>query len=248
MSSSLTVGSCWTCPNRVSSRIAWMTSCSCNGTMPPVHAGAAPVPVPDPVPVPVPTAWPAPRGAFGTLPSGTIGTPSAPCPPPPPEVAPSAAAINCNNFCGSFSHCLNSGPSVCAAICAAMLTSPVRGSAATNFTSLILMVLFCLPAPNASLICLATSVAFDPATVNARTKRTKSSSVTSLEKCRLASPAVVSRVAKLFSAFPDSSGIPSSNSLLSETPRRKPASPPAGSAVCNSFHVVSNCASVRLCS
>ena len=85
----------------------------------------------------------------GHTPSGTMGTPSAaPCPPPPPPAfAPSAAAINCNSFCGSFNHCLNSGPSVWAAICAAMLTSPVSGSAATNFTSLILIVLPSLPPP-----------------------------------------------------------------------------------------------------
>src|SRR5450755_3107715 len=44
---------------------------------------------------------------------------------------------------------------------------------------------------NASLICLETSCPFDPATVKARTRRTKSSSVTSLEKCRLANPGVV---------------------------------------------------------
>ena len=35
---------------------------------------------------------------------------------PPAAFAPSAAAINCSSFWGSFSHCLNSGPSVCAAI------------------------------------------------------------------------------------------------------------------------------------
>ena len=205
--------------------------------MPPVHAGAAPVPAPDVLPVP---PAPVPRGRFGTLPRGTIGDPSAAtC--PPPELAPSAAAINCNSFCGSFSHCLNSGPSVCAAICAAMLTSPVRGSAAMNFTSLILMLP--LPALRASLICLETSVAFDPAMVNALTRRTKSCSVTSFGKCRLASPAVVSNVAKLFSDCPDSSGIPSSSNLLSVTPSRNP---PEGSAACSSFHVVSNCASVRL--
>jgi len=34
----------------------------------------------------------------------------------PPLFAPSAAAINCKSFCGSLSHCLNSGPRVCAAI------------------------------------------------------------------------------------------------------------------------------------
>ena len=84
-----------------------------------------------------------------------------------PLCAPSAAAINCNSFCGSLSHALNSGPSVCAAIWAAMLTSPVKGSAATNFTSLILIVLPGRPTPNASLICLATSCALEPAIVNA---------------------------------------------------------------------------------
>src|SRR3979411_1761756 len=91
--------------------------------------------------VPVPgTGPPAPPiGTFGTLPRG------APLAwPPPPEVAPSAAAMSCSNFWGSFNHCLNSGPRVCAAICAAMLTSPVNGSAATNFTSLLMMVLFLL--------------------------------------------------------------------------------------------------------
>src|SRR6202021_3202177 len=124
----------------------------------PVHAGGAPVAAPALAP-----AFPA--CMFGALPSGTMGVPSPAASPLPPELAPSAAAINCNSFCGSFNHCLNSGPSVCAAICAAMLTSPVSGSAATNFTSLILMVLPCLLAPSASLICLATSVAFDPATV-----------------------------------------------------------------------------------
>src|SRR5579864_2339095 len=226
-----------------------MTSCSCNGTMPPVQAGATPVPVPPPPPVPVPVPEPVPVPAppepctgFGTLPSGTIGEPSAEAL-PPPLLAPSAAAINCKSFCGSFNHCLNSGPKVCAAICAAMLTSPVSGSAATNFTSLILIELPCLVAFRASLICLATSVAFDPATVKACTRRTKSSSVTSLGKCKLASPAVVSKVAKLFSAWPDSSGMPSSSNLLSETPSRKP---PLGNALCNSLQVVSNCASVRL--
>ncbi len=127
-----------------------------------------------------------------------------------------------------------------------MLTSPVNGSAATNFTSLILMVLFLLPPLNASLICLETSWALEPATVKARTRRVKSSIVTSFEKCRLASPAVVKSWAKLFSACPASSGIPSSSSLLSETPRRNPPSPPLGNPCCNSLQAVSNWPSVRL--
>ena len=75
---------------------------------------------------------------FGTEPMGPRPFPPA----PPTFFAPSAAAINCRSFCGSFNHCLNSGPSVCAAICAAMLTSPVDGSAAMNLTSLIRMVDF----------------------------------------------------------------------------------------------------------
>src|SRR5260370_12276453 len=170
-----------------------MTSASCSGPIPPVQAGAAPaaappVPVPVPEPVPVPVPVPPPLPALGTLPSGTIGTTSAGPFPPPPEFAPSAAAISCNNFCGSFSHCLNSGPSVCAAICAAILTSPVSGSAATNFTSLILIVLPSLFALSASLICFGTSCAFDPATVNAPTTHTHSSSVTPLPQHKLPSP------------------------------------------------------------
>jgi hypothetical protein len=44
---------------------------------------------------------------FGTLPSGTMGTPDPDS--PLPLFAPSAAAISCNSFCGSFSHALNSG-------------------------------------------------------------------------------------------------------------------------------------------
>ena len=234
-----------------------MTSASCKGTTdaPQLTAAkAAPAAAPEDPPVPEPTPPPPPpppegepafpRGIFGTLPRGTIVPPFADS--VSPLCAPSAAAINCNSFCGSLSHALNSGPSVCAAIWAAMLTSPVKGSAATNFTSLILIVLPGRPTPRASLICLATSCALEPAIVNARTSRTKSSFVTSLEKCRLASPAALSRVAKLFSACPESRGIPSSSNLLSVTPSKNPASPPAGSAVCNSFHVVSNCPSVRL--
>ena len=179
------------------------------------------------------------EGHWARCPMGAIGTPS-PAFAVLPAFAPSAAAINCNNFCGSFSHCLNSGPRVCAAICAAMLTSPVSGSAATNFTSLMRMPLPALVSPKASLICFATSWALDPATVKARTRRTKSSSVTSLEKCRLASPAVLNRVAKLRSAFPVSKGIPSSNSLLSDTPSRNPASPVVGNPCFSSFQVISN--------
>ena len=69
-----------------------------------------------------------------------------------------------------------------------------------------------------------------------------------VEPVEAASPAVDKSVAKLRSAFPVSSGIPSSSNLLSETPNRKPASPVVGSPCCNSFQVVSNCVSVRLCS
>src|SRR6267154_55073 len=137
-------------------------------------------------------------------------------------------------------------PRVCAAICAATLMSPVRGSAATNFTSLILMVLFWFPLFNASLICLATSCALEPARVNARTRRVKSSMVTSFEKCRLASPAVLKSCPKLRSTWPVSSGTPSSNNILSETPSRNPPSPATGRPCCNSFHATSNWASVRL--
>ena len=229
-----------TWPKRVSSRMAWITSASCKGTTPPVQAGAAPAAAPV-----VAMATPDPIGTLGTLPKGTVIVPGAACP-PPPALAPSAAAINCNNFCGSFNHCLNSGPRVCAAIWAATLTSPVSGSAAINFTSLILMVLFGLPAPSASLICLAKSCALEPAIVKARTRRVKSSTVTSLEKCRLANPAVFNSCVKLRSACPASSGIPSSRSLLSETPNRNPLSPAVGRPCCSSFHVIWNCASVRL--
>src|SRR5205085_11775782 len=109
-----------TCPNLVSRRMVWMTSSSCRGTTPPVQVPPPVVagPLPDPEP---PT--------LGTLPTGA--------PPGAPLLAPSAAAISCSNFCGSLSHCLNSGPRDCAAIWAAILTSPVDGSAATNLTSLI---------------------------------------------------------------------------------------------------------------
>ena len=75
---------------------------------------------------------------------------------PPPLFAPSAAAINCKSFCGSLSHCLNSGPSVWAAIWAAMLISPVDGSAATNLTSLIRIEAVLL-SPKVLLISLTTS-------------------------------------------------------------------------------------------
>ena len=128
---------------------------------PPVQAGAAPVAAAAPF---------GPAACWGRFPAEPWELPTAPVPspppPPPPALAPSAAAINCSSFCGSFNHCLNSGPRVWAAICAAMLTSPVSGSAATNFTSLILMVLLVLPPLpplSASLICLVTSCAFEPA-------------------------------------------------------------------------------------
>ena len=83
--------------------------------------------------------------------------------------------MSCSSFCGSFSHSLNSGPNVCAAICAATETSPVSGSAATNFTSLTRIRSH--PARD-SFICLERSCALDPPKAKARTKRAKSSSVT----------------------------------------------------------------------
>src|SRR6266478_7889778 len=63
----------------------------------------------------------------------------------------------------------------------------------------------------------------------------------------LAKPAAVSNCAKLRSACPVSKGVPSSKSLLSATPSRKPVSPVLGSPSCNSFHVIWNWPSVRLC-
>src|SRR6266446_1701758 len=63
----------------------------------------------------------------------------------------------------------------------------------------------------------------------------------------LAKPAAVSNCAKLRSACPVSKGVPSSRSLLSATPSRKPVSPVLGSPSCNSFHVIWNWPSVRLC-
>src|SRR5712671_277784 len=63
----------------------------------------------------------------------------------------------------------------------------------------------------------------------------------------LARPAAVSNCAKLRSACPLSKGVPSSSSLLSATPSRKPVSPVFGSPSRNSFQVMSNCPSVRLC-
>ena len=120
--------------------MACKTSSSCRGTTPPVQAA----------PPSFTAMTPAAEGTLGTLPTGTF---PAPC---PPDFAPSAAAINCNNFWGSLSHSLNSGPSDCAAICAAILISPVAGSAATNFTSLI-RIEACLLSPNVCLIFLATS-------------------------------------------------------------------------------------------
>ncbi len=102
-------------------------------------------------------------------------------PPAPPEREPSAAAMSCSNFCGSFSHSLNSGPSVWAAICAATVTSAEPGSAATNLTSL-MRIVDCLLSPNVSLICWTTSWALEPPTAKAFINRAKSSTVTPLEK------------------------------------------------------------------
>ena len=59
--------------------------------------------------------------------------------------------------------------------------------------------------------------------VKARTSSEKSSTVNLLEKCRLASPAVLKSCPKLRSACPVSSGTPSSSSLLSETPEQESA-------------------------
>src|SRR5690348_8952469 len=64
----------------------------------------------------------------------------------------------------------------------------------------------------------------------------------------LASPAVVRSCAKLRSACPVSSGMPSSSNLLPETPNRKLPSSLFGNPFCNSAQVVSNWPSVRLCS
>ena len=208
-----------------------MTSSSCKGTTPPaqVPPGAAFAP-----------SAMGPR-TLGTLPTGTLPGPASGA----PLLAPSAAAISCSNFCGSLSHCLNSGPRVWAAIWAAMLTSPVAGSAATNLTSLIRMEAV-LASPKVFLISLTTSWARDPPRAKARTSWRNSSFVIWLEKWMLARPAVVNSCAKLRSACPVSNGVPSRRSLFSETPSRKEPSGPLGRPSCNSFQVVANCPSVRL--
>src|ERR1700733_2371569 len=67
-------GSCMAWPKWVSRRIVWITSSSCRGTTPPVHAP----PAADP-----PVTTPAGIGMEGTLPNG-----APPSPPEPPELAP----------------------------------------------------------------------------------------------------------------------------------------------------------------
>jgi hypothetical protein len=123
--------------------------------------------------------------------------------------------------------------------------SPVAGSAATNLTSLMRMEESLL-SPSVSLSCFAKSCALEPPMENARTSRVKSSSVTLLENMMLERPAAVSNCAKLRSACPASSGMPSRRSLLPETPSRKPVSPLLGRACWSSFHAPSNWPSVRL--
>ncbi len=223
-------GSCMTWPKCVSSRIACTTSSSCKGTMPPLQ-----VPLP-----PAPACATPEIGTLGTEPSG-----APPGSPEPPELAPCAAAINCKSFCGSLSHCLNSGPMDCAASCAAIESSPVVGSAATNLTSL--MRIDCvLLSESVSLICLAKSCAFEPPMAKARTSRVKSSSVTLFENRMLESPAALSNCAKLRSACPVSRGMPSRSNLSSDTPSTNPLSCVLGIASCSSFHAVSNCPAVLL--
>src|SRR6266478_6078714 len=117
--------------------------------------------------------------------------------------------------------------------------------AAANLTSL-MRIEESLLSPSVSLICLAKSCALEPPMEKARTRRVKSSSVTLLENRMLESPAAVSNWAKLRSACPASSGMPSRRSLLSETPSRKPVSPLLGSACWSSLQAVWNWPSVRL--
>ena len=76
---------------------------------------------------------------------------------------------------------MNSGPNVCAAICAAMLTSPVEGSAATNLTSLMRIEALLL-SPKVFLISLTTSWALAPPSAKARTSWVNSSLVIWFEK------------------------------------------------------------------
>src|ERR1700735_5419708 len=107
-----------------------MTSSSCSGTTPPDQVAPATAPAGAGPPATIGPVTPD-TGTLGTLPSGAPpGTLIAPL------LAPCAAAISCKSFCGSLSQCLNSGPSDCAASCAAIESSPVTGSAATNLTSL----------------------------------------------------------------------------------------------------------------
>ena len=94
-----------------------------------------------------------------------------------------------------------------------------------------------LLSPKVLLISLTTSWALDPPMANARTSWINSSLVTWFEKWMLARPAVVSSCAKLRSACPVSSGIPSSSSLFSETPSRNDPSAPWGRPSCSSFQV-----------
>ncbi len=231
-----------------------MTSCSCSGTMPPVHAGAAPAAAPPAHQLLTASDRRPPWACSATLPSGTMasGVPAPPVPPlyPRPEFAPSAAAINCNNFCGSFSHCLNSGPSVWAAICAAMLTSPVSGIGGhkLHFIDLDRATVLLAP-PSASLICLATSVRFrsgDGKGAHQANEVFLGDVFGEVQAGQSGRRSAAWR--SCFSAFPVSSGMPSSSSLLSETPSRKPLIAAVGSPCCSSFHAISNCASVRLCS
>src|SRR5258708_1141533 len=123
--------------------------------------------------------------------------------------------------------------------------SPVAGPGAEDLNVLMGMEESLL-SPSVSLICLAKSCALEPPIEKARTRRVKSSSVTLLENRMLDSPAAVSNWAKLRSACPASSGMPSRRSLLSETPSRKPVSPLLGSACRSSSQAVLNCPSVRL--
>ncbi len=159
-----------------------------------------------------------------------IGAPGCP---EPSTLAPCAAAINCRSFCGSLSHCLNSGPMDWAASWAAIESSPVVGSAAMNLTSL--MRIEELLSPSVSLICFAKSCALEPPIAKALTSRLKSSSVTLFENRMLERPAAFSNCAKLRSAWPVSSGMPSSRSLSSETPSTKPVSLRFGERVLQLF-------------
>ena len=94
----LALGSPPTSPNLVSRRMVWMTSSSWKRNNP-----ACPGP---------PSRRIALRRRFRGRWERYRRERSPPASPGAPLFAPSAAAISCSNFCGSLSHCLNSGPSV----------------------------------------------------------------------------------------------------------------------------------------